>query len=234
MPKVSYFSTVLAVTGIALAAAALAADGQALPKPVPPAAAAVTDTSAVPAIDAKPTDAKVPAAKAKGARAKEPKSADAAAKTADPGLLAPFAWLEGCWKGSVNQRDYLEYWLPLRGNLMIGASHTVRGNKTQDYEYLRIETRPEGIFYVDQPSGQKDKETAFRFVDRVVDTSNGRSDEVYTFAGAGEEFPQKIVYRRGSEGWLYPSVEGKLKGEDHKVIYPMRRVDCQSGEFIRK
>ena len=43
-----------------------------------------------------------------------------------------------------------------------------------------------------------------------------------------------IVYRRGSEGWLYASVEGKLRGEDRTVTYPMRRVGCESGEFIRK
>ena len=51
-----------------------------------------------------------------------------------------------------------------------------------------------------------------------------------------DQFPQRIVYRRGVEGWLYASVEGKAKGEEKekKVIYPMRRVDCQSGELIRK
>ena len=43
-----------------------------------------------------------------------------------------------------------------------------------------------------------------------------------------------IVYRRGVEGWLYASVEGKVNGEEKKVIYPMRRVDCQSGDLIRK
>ena len=34
--------------------------------------------------------------------------------------------------------------------------------------------------------------------------------------------------------WLYATIEGKLKGEERKVVYPMRRVDCESGEFIRQ
>jgi hypothetical protein len=42
------------------------------------------------------------------------------------------------------------------------------------------------------------------------------------------------VYRRGFEGWLYATVEGKVNGEEKKVIYPMRRVDCQTEALIRK
>ena len=76
----------------------------------------------------------------------------AAATPASPSL-APLAWLAGCWRGSVNQRDFREHWMPLRGGLMVGASHTVIGEKTQSFEYLRIESRPDGIFYVVAPSG---------------------------------------------------------------------------------
>ena len=59
-------------------------------------------------------------------------------------------------------------------------------------------------------------------------------DTVFTFTNPVDGYPQRILYRRGPEGWLYATVEGKVKGEDRKVIYPMRRVDCQSGEMIRK
>ncbi len=192
----------------------------------------------------KAADAKAAAAKsATDAKPSVAKGVDAGAPApakADPGPLVVFAWLDGCWRGSVNQREYREHWLPLRGNLMLGVSHTVRGDKTQDYEYLRIENRPDGMFYVDQPSGNKAKENAYKFMGRTLDTADGRNDEIFTFENTAVEFPQRIIYRRGSEGWLYATVEGKVqdkhenKLEDHKVIYPMRRIDCQSGEFIRK
>ncbi len=35
-------------------------------------------------------------------------------------------------------------------------------------------------------------------------------------------------------GLAVRAVEGKLNGEEKKIIYPMRRVGCESGEFIRK
>jgi hypothetical protein len=61
-----------------------------------------------------------------------------------------------------------------------------------------------------------------------------QGDAIYTFTNPENDFPQRIVYRRGSEGWLYATIDGKLKGEERQVIYPMRRIDCETGEFIRK
>jgi hypothetical protein len=160
-----------------------------------------------------------------------PAASDPAAPAAAPapeGPLADFAWLAGCWRGTVNQREFREHWMPLRGNLMLGTGHNVAGGRTQDYEYIRLEPRADGVHYVAAPSGQK--EAAFRFVGREMDGP----DAIYTFANPAHDFPQRIVYRRGSEGWLYLHVEGKLKGEARQIIYPLRRVDCESGEFIRQ
>ena len=79
------------------------------------------------------------------------------------------------------------------------------------------------------PSGQK--ETAFKLVTIEKDP---QGDVLHTFTNPANDFPQRIVYRRGTEGWLYATIDGKLKGEDRQVIYPMRRIDCETGEFIRK
>jgi hypothetical protein len=153
----------------------------------------------------------------------------APATSVDPtATLEPFGWLHGCWDGKVNQRDFREEWLPLRGEMMIGVSHTVSQGKTQDFEYLRLELRPEGVFYVAVPSGKK--ETSFRLSGKTRDGDS----EIFTFDNPVDEFPQRIIYRRGSEGWLYAHVEGTLNGQPRRVIYPMRRVDCASGALIRQ
>ena len=60
------------------------------------------------------------------------------------------------------------------------------------------------------------------------------SDTVFTFANPDHEFPQRIHYRRATEGWLYATIEGKLNGEDRQVIYPMRRIGCETGDNILK
>lgn len=144
------------------------------------------------------------------------------------GPLADLAWLAGCWRGTVNQREFREHWMPLRGGMMLGTGHTVAGGRTQDFEFLRLEVRDAAVHYLATPAGQR--ETAFRLTERVTEGS----DTIYTFANPAHDFPQRIVYRRASEGWLYVHVEGKLKGEERRVIYPMRRIGCESGEFIRQ
>jgi len=153
--------------------------------------------------------------------------AQTTAETTPPSLEA-LSWLAGCWEGKVNLREFREEWLPLRGDIMVGASQTAVQGKMQDYEYLRLEPRADGIYYVALPSGKN--EAAFRLAGMQRDGT----DEIFTFQNPRDEFPQRIVYRRGSEGWLYAQVEGKLDGVPKQVIYPMRRVDCRSGELIVK
>ena len=156
----------------------------------------------------------------------KPAESKAPESPADNGPLAPLAWLSGCWRGSVNQREFREHWLPLRGNLLVGAGHTVNAGRTQDFEFLRLEPRADGVYYVASPSGQK--ETAFK----LANTQSDGPDTIFTFANPAHDFPQTIVYRRGTGGWLYVHVEGKLGGEERKIIYPLRRIACESGEFI--
>ncbi len=158
----------------------------------------------------------------------QPAPATAAPATNDVNAVASLAWLNGCWAGTVNQRDFREQWSPLRGDVLLGVGSTVYQGKAQSYEYLRIERRPDGVYYVALPSGQK--EDAFKLVAIKTDDQ----DTIFTFSNPQHDFPQTIIYRRATEGWLYAQVEGKLNGEAKQIIYPMRRIDCESGELIRK
>ena len=162
--------------------------------------------------------------------AQTPAAKPAEQRAPDKGLLAPLAWLEGCWRGTVNQREFREHWMPLRGDLLIGTSQTVADGKTQEFEYLRIEVRESAVYYVAAPSGKKQE--SFRLDEQTVDRTGDRNDEIFAFVNPTLEFPRKITYRRTSGGWLYAAVEGKINGAERQVTYPMRRIVCESGEFI--
>ena len=154
-------------------------------------------------------------------------AATSAAAREPSGPLAPLAWLEGCWQGNVNQREFREQWLPLRGSLLIGAGQSVLHGKMQDYQYMRVEPKSDGVYFA-QFSGDR-KETSFR----LAGTQTADKDTIFTFVNtAADAFPARLIYRRGSEGWLYETIEGTLNGSERKVIYPLRRVDCETGEFI--
>jgi hypothetical protein len=143
--------------------------------------------------------------------------------------LTALGWLQGCWHGKVNQREFREHWLPPGGGMMVGAGHTVMQDKTQDYEFVRLEARADGLFYVVTPMGGKAQ--TFKLVDAQKDEASGA--QIFTFDNVSNEYPQRITYRRGGEGWLYAGIDGMLNGQDHKVIYPMRHLNCETGEPIR-
>ena len=157
-----------------------------------------------------------------------PNAATSEVTPADHGPVAPLAWLAGCWQGSVNQRDFREQWLPYRGGMLVGAGQQVMKGAMQDYEFLRIEARS-GAVYFSQFGGDRN-ETSFR----LESTTTDDKDTIFTFANASSGFPAHLVYRRGTDGWLYETIEGSLNGADKKVIYPLRRVDCETGELILK
>ena len=109
--------------------------------------------------------------------------------------------------------------------MMLGAGQTVGEGRTIDFDYLRLELGDDGsVKYVIVPNRQP--EIGYRL-------SSTAKDE-FTFSNPSVEFPQRIVYHRGDEGWLYARVEGKVNGVAKEVTYPMRHVDCMSGEVLRK
>lgn len=197
------------------------------------AALALTAAAHVHAADPTPANP-APADPAKAVLAEPPKATPAEPATAtssdtrSPAALKPMAWLEGCWQGSVNHRDFREVWLPLRGDVMVGVSQTVTTGRTLDYEYLRLELRGDALHYVTAQPGRP--ESAFKLAGRTTDLQ----DEVFRFENPDATFPRSITYRHATLGWLYAEVEGKVNGSDRKVIYPMRHVNCETGANLEK
>lgn len=160
-----------------------------------------------------------------------PKNAAPASPPTAASALDQFAWLRGCWSGKVERREFVESWLPAHGGMMVGIGQTIVERKagvekTSDFQYLRLEERADGLYYVAIPSGTK--ESTFKFTS--VGEEMGR--KAYTFTNSVDQFPQKIVYLQGSEGWLYARVSGKVGDNPKEVTYPMRHVDCASGAVL--
>jgi uncharacterized protein DUF6265 len=196
------------LTASLLVLALVTASGCATPQPAPAPPAAPVPAASTPAPPGNPAASPAPAS----------------SLPASP--LAPFAWLAGCWSGSVNQRDFREMWLPLAGETLVGAGQLAYAGRVQDYQFLRIEARPDGVYF-SQFSGDR-KELSFR----LIETTSEGADTIYTFANTADTFPARLVYRRGKEGWLYETIEGTLDGAPRTVIYPFRRVSCETGKLI--
>ena len=145
------------------------------------------------------------------------------APSAPPPSFEALAWLRGCWEGKAARNQFNEQWQSARGGMMLGSSQMVVGQRTQDYTYLRIESRPDGLYYVAVPSGKK--EIAFK----LTGVEDDKGVKVFTFTNPQDEFPQRVVYRHREHGLLFAQAGGKVDGKDREVTYPMHRVDCVTG-----
>jgi uncharacterized protein DUF6265 len=141
--------------------------------------------------------------------------------------LAVLTWLRGCWAGDVNQRKFTEQWTAPAAGMMLGLGHTVMNGKTLSYEFMRIETRPDGkIAYVARPTDKAEEGFVFE------GTTDDSGVIGYVFSNPTRDFPQQIIYRHTPGDELFAYVKGKINGADRQVIYPYRHVDCVSGKQL--
>ena len=127
-------------------------------------------------------------------------------------------WLAGCWFGRSGKNEFREHWMRPAGGLMMGMGRTMAGGKMVSYEAMRIELDDMGVpVFVAKPSGQS--EASFKRV-KFDETS-------IEFENPAHDFPQRVKYRLTADGALDARIEGKLKGRDARIEFPMRRASCE-------
>ena len=135
---------------------------------------------------------------------------------AAPAELSALAWIAGDWQTAPGGRAQVEeHWTLPAGGTMIGMGRTVVGNKTAEFEFLRIEQRGDDIFYVAHPNAQC-PETDFKLT-RLT------AQEV-VFENPEHDFPKRIIYRKNSDGSLVAKVDAGEGTKSQTFSYlPIRR-----------
>jgi uncharacterized protein DUF6265 len=121
--------------------------------------------------------------------------------------LADISWIAGDWQTAPGGRVQIEeHWTQVAGASMLGMSRTVAGEKTVEFEYLRIEQRADGIYYVAHPKARCPG-TDFKL------TRASATEAV--FENPQHDFPKRIIYRKGADDSLTASIDG---GEGTKAM----------------
>lgn len=123
------------------------------------------------------------------------------------------SWLSGCWTQPRTNGLVEEHWMAPRGGSMLGMSRTVIGDKTVEYEFIRIAAVDGVLSYVAKPSGQAEAGFPVKSIE----------DGVVVFENLAHDFPQRIIYRRNADGTLTARIEGTVKGEVRGRDFPYRR-----------
>jgi hypothetical protein len=128
--------------------------------------------------------------------------------------LADISWISGDWQtASGGKAQIEEHWTPVAGATMMGMSRTVAGEKTVEFEYLRIEQRADGIFYVAHPKARCPG-TDFKL------TRASATEAI--FENPQHDFPKRIIYRKTADDSLTATIDG---GEGTKAMsFSFRRV----------
>lgn len=130
-------------------------------------------------------------------------AAAAGERTASP-PLERLGWMAGDWETRDVAPYVEEHWTRAAGGTMLGTGRTVAQEKTVEFEFLRIETRAEEIYYVPQPGGRPPVD--FKFTPTTAMEA--------VFVNPGHRDPlKKIVYRKNADGTLAARIEGEANGK---------------------
>lgn len=116
------------------------------------------------------------------------------------------SWMAGQWQTKPGRALVEEHWTKAAGGSMIGMSRRVVGEKTVSFEYLRIEQRADGIYYVAHPDARCPG-TDFKLT-RATATEA-------VFENPQHDYPKRIIYRKIGRK-LNASTDG---GEGTKAIF---------------
>jgi hypothetical protein len=146
-------------------------------------------------------------------------AANLAAQTPSPTpaqAVSDLSWLAGDWQTAPNGHSQTdEHWTQPAGGSLMGLSRTVAGGRTHDFEYLRIEQRPEGIFYVAHPKARCPA-TDFKMT-RLTATE-------VVFENPAHDFPKRISYRKADDGSLVATVDAGPGSKGFTFSYqPMKK-----------
>lgn len=111
--------------------------------------------------------------------------------------LEELGWMVGSWAGAERGIEMEELWTAPRGGAMLGLHRDVFPNGKMFFEYLRIESGPQGITYLASPRGAAP--TPFHLV-RI-------EGKKAVFENPEHDWPKRITYALEG-GALCSYVEG--------------------------
>lgn len=126
--------------------------------------------------------------------------------------------MAGCWERKDDAKKLLisEQWMSPAGTSILGMGRTVKNGKTTGWEFMRIEQREDGLYFVSRPK-ENTEDTAFKLVSSTL-------NEV-VFENKEHDFPQRVIYKlQGTK--MTGRIEGNNGGKFLGIDFPMDKVKC--------
>jgi hypothetical protein len=127
--------------------------------------------------------------------------------------LSAIAFMTGCWTGASSSGATIEERYETAENLMIGMTRYVRAGRVVDFEFTTVERTDTSFVMTPRPKGVPSD--AFP----LKEVGDGRA----VWENLKHDFPQRIIYRTGSDGSLIARIEGTTPRGARHMEWTMRR-----------
>ena len=128
--------------------------------------------------------------------------------------FASMAWLEGRWTGISDGLHMEEHWTSPTGDGLVGMHKDVKAGKMVSFEFFRIVSQEDGIYYMTSPGGVP--ATPFKLIEQ--------SARRLVFENAEHDFPQRILYWSEKPGELRARIEGAVNGKQESMEWRWQRA----------
>lgn len=129
--------------------------------------------------------------------------------------LDQLSWMVGSFAFTQSGTRVEEHWIPEGGKTMLAVGRTIQGDRTVFFEFLRLEERADGIYYIAHPKAAPG--TEFKL------TQLG--ERSVTFENPKHDHPKIIRYHRESDDSLIAEVEGDEGGQHVVERLPYRPIE---------
>ena len=117
--------------------------------------------------------------------------------------VTALTWLTGGWVKADQDIVVRERWSGPYGGALFGFGATTKANALRNFEFFRIAETPGGVSYFASPEAAAPTEfKAIKLCEGSV-----------VFENKGHDFPQRVIYSKGSDGGLNARIEGLIKGK---------------------
>jgi len=128
-------------------------------------------------------------------------------RPAEEAEVGDLSWMAGYWRGGKENVTIEEVWLPPSGGVLLGMNRSVDDDGNFAFEYLRVEDREDGVYYIAAPGGG----TEFSFRLEEIEKNEAR------FVNESHDFPKEIVYRLDGKRKLHVRIEGEDEDGERRV-----------------
>jgi hypothetical protein len=128
--------------------------------------------------------------------------------------LTKLKWMAGCWQAKVDKDAIVEEdWTAPVENLLLSTTRYLSKDKATSFEFSKIEVTDSGATFSASSEGKPFDSYALKTM----------VDEYVVFENLKKTFPQRIIYRLASDGYLIPRNEGDGQPS---IELRMKKVKC--------